>query len=107
MPSSEATRGVRGLPLVTVGFRSLWHARGTMNVNLVPETPRVASLIHEQQDGPSPPKGHRARCAGVTSSAVNPTIEAAVIAAGSTVFITSVSMYASAWTTVRTLGTTV
>jgi len=27
-----------------------------MNVNLVPETPSVASLIYEQQDGPSPPK---------------------------------------------------
>jgi len=78
-----------------------------MNVNLVPETPPVASLIYEQQDGPSPPKGHRARCAGVTSSAVNPTIEAAVIAAGSTVFITSVSTCASAWTTVHTFGTTV
>jgi len=52
-------------------------------------------------------RGRRARCAGVTSSAVNPTIEAAVIAAGSTVFITSVSTCASAWTTVRTFGTTV
>jgi len=56
VPRSEATRGVRELPLVTVGFRSLWRASGAMNVNLVPETPSVASLIYEQQDGPSPPK---------------------------------------------------
>ena len=40
------------------------------------------------------------------SSAVNPTIAAAVIAAGSTVFIAVVSVCVSAWTTVRTLDTT-
>jgi hypothetical protein len=52
-------------------------------------------------------KGIESNMPGVTSSAVNPTIEAAVIAAGSTVFMASVSTCVSAWTTVRKLDTTV